>query len=68
MKRARSRWKSSHVSETTLTEAPRTSLSMSAFSPKLAPAPSRVSSLYDLAVEYESAPPTYTETSPELTT
>ena len=44
LNRARSRWKSSHRSETTLTEAPRTSSLMSAFSPKLVPAPSRVSS------------------------
>ena len=50
--------------EVTLTHAPRTSSLMSAFSPKLAPAPSLESSLYDLSVVGESAPPTYTETSP----
>jgi hypothetical protein len=39
---------------------------MSAFSPKLAPAPSFESSLYDFSVVGESAPPTYTETSPVI--
>ena len=40
---------------------------MSAFSPKLAPAEPREFP-WDLAVEYESAPPTYTDFWPELTT